>query len=186
MTAVSADPPAAVKRYWFTPLAAIALVLIGCLGAPSVGHAQESKTPDRYTEVADKLLSLTKLPLPDCRWHADVTHPEDGSLDDSAWKPISLGANFESGVQVFRCWFTVSQKVNGYDVRGANLKFAMDLQGDGMTMLCVTHEMGFARQVANRIVFMDNGRIIETNEPRAFFSNPEQERTRLFLSQIKH
>jgi len=137
MTAVSADPPAAVKRYWFTPLAAIALVLIGCLGAPSVGHAQESKTPDRYTEVADKLLSLTKLPLPDCRWHADVTHPEDGSLDDSAWKPISLGANFESGVQVFRCWFTVSQKVNGYDVRGANLKFAMDLQGDGMTMLSI-------------------------------------------------
>jgi alpha-mannosidase len=137
MTAVSADPPAAVKRYWFTPLAAIALVLIGCLGAPSVGHAQESKTPDRYTEVADKLLSLTKLPLPDCRWHADVTRPEDGSLDDSAWKPISLGANFESGVQVFRCWFTVSQKVNGYDVRGANLKFAMDLQGDGMTMLSI-------------------------------------------------
>src|SRR5450631_2484358 len=62
----------------------------------------------------------------------------------------------------------------------------VELARDGMTMLCVTHEMGFARQVANRIVFMDNGRIIETNEPRAFFSNPEQERTRLFLSQIKH
>jgi general L-amino acid transport system ATP-binding protein len=62
----------------------------------------------------------------------------------------------------------------------------VELARDGMTMLCVSHEMGFARQVANRIVFMDNGKIIETNEPRAFFSNPEHERTRLFLSQIKH
>ncbi|MFN3853585.1 MAG: amino acid ABC transporter ATP-binding protein [Phreatobacter sp.] len=60
------------------------------------------------------------------------------------------------------------------------------LAEEGMTMLCVTHEMGFARQVANRVIFMDYGQIIEMNEPKAFFSNPQHERTRLFLSQILH
>jgi general L-amino acid transport system ATP-binding protein len=55
-----------------------------------------------------------------------------------------------------------------------------------MTMLCVTHEMGFARQVANRVIFMDYGQIIEMNEPNQFFSNPQHERTKLFLSQILH
>ena len=51
-------------------------------------------------------------------------------------------------------------------------------------MLCVTHEMGFAREIANRIVFMDDGEIIEQKEPQAFFENPESERLRVFLSQI--
>ena len=60
------------------------------------------------------------------------------------------------------------------------------LAEEGMTMLCVTHEMGFARQVANRVIFMDYGQIIEMNEPNAFFSNPQHERTKLFLSQILH
>ena len=60
------------------------------------------------------------------------------------------------------------------------------LAEDGMTMLCVTHEMGFARQVANRIVFMDEGQIVEMNAPEAFFANPQHERTKLFLSQILH
>ncbi|ODT15292.1 MAG: ABC transporter ATP-binding protein [Kaistia sp. SCN 65-12] len=60
----------------------------------------------------------------------------------------------------------------------------VSLADEGMTMLCVTHEMGFARQVANRVIFMDAGQIIEMNEPNAFFSNPQHERTKLFLSQI--
>jgi general L-amino acid transport system permease protein len=57
---------------------------------------------------------------------------------------------------------------------------------EGMTMLCVTHEMGFARQVANRVIFMDQGQIVEQNEPEDFFDNPQHERTKLFLSQILH
>ena len=57
---------------------------------------------------------------------------------------------------------------------------------DGMTMLVVTHEMTFARQVADRIVFMDAGQIIEINAPAPFFANPQHERTKLFLSQILH
>jgi general L-amino acid transport system ATP-binding protein len=60
----------------------------------------------------------------------------------------------------------------------------VSLAQDGMTMLCVTHEMGFARQVADRVIFMDQGQIVEQNEPEEFFNNPQSERTKLFLSQI--
>ena len=66
------------------------------------------------------------------------------------------------------------------------LEVMVSLAQDGMTMLCVTHEMGFARQVANRVIFMDAGQIIEQNEPVEFFTNPRHERTKLFLSQILH
>jgi len=66
------------------------------------------------------------------------------------------------------------------------LDVMVSLAEGGMTMICVTHEMGFARQVANRVIFMDQGQIIEQNEPEAFFSNPQHERTKLFLSQILH
>jgi general L-amino acid transport system ATP-binding protein len=60
------------------------------------------------------------------------------------------------------------------------------LAEEGMTMMCVTHEMGFARQVADRVIFMDYGQIVEMNTPEEFFKNPQHERTRLFLSQILH
>jgi len=64
------------------------------------------------------------------------------------------------------------------------LDVMVDLAHEGMTMLCVTHEMGFAKTVANRVLFMDAGEIIEENEPNAFFDTPQSERTKLFLSQI--
>lgn len=60
----------------------------------------------------------------------------------------------------------------------------IDLAREGMTMIVVTHEMGFAREVADRVVFMDAGQIIESNKPKEFFANPQHERTKLFLSQI--
>ena len=66
------------------------------------------------------------------------------------------------------------------------LEVMVDLAQSGMTMLCVTHEMGFARQVANRVIFMDQGQIIEQNSPAEFFTHPKSERTKLFLSQILH
>jgi len=66
------------------------------------------------------------------------------------------------------------------------LDVMIELAEEGMTMLCVTHEMGFARTVANRVMFMDGGEIIEQNEPETFFNNPQSERTKLFLSQILH
>jgi general L-amino acid transport system ATP-binding protein len=60
----------------------------------------------------------------------------------------------------------------------------VELASDGITMLVVSHEMGFARQVANRVIFMDDGQIVEINEPKGFFDQPQHERTRLFLQQV--
>ena len=62
----------------------------------------------------------------------------------------------------------------------------VELAGDGITMLVVSHEMGFARQVADRVILMDDGQIVEINEPKKFFGDPQHERTRLFLGQILH
>ena len=64
------------------------------------------------------------------------------------------------------------------------LEEIVSLARGGMTMLVVTHEMGFAKNVADRVIFMDEGRIIEQNVPEEFFTNPRSERTKLFLSQI--
>ncbi len=64
------------------------------------------------------------------------------------------------------------------------LDVMIELAEEGMTMLCVTHEMGFAKTVADRVIFMDQGQIIEENAPEPFFNNPQSERTQLFLSQI--
>jgi general L-amino acid transport system ATP-binding protein len=60
----------------------------------------------------------------------------------------------------------------------------IELAEEGMTMICVTHEMGFAQAVANRVIFMDQGQIVEQNTPKEFFNNPQSDRTKLFLSQI--
>ena len=64
------------------------------------------------------------------------------------------------------------------------LDVMIQLASEGITMICVTHEMGFARTVGDRVIFMDNGEIIEENNPNDFFLNPRHERTKLFLSQI--
>ncbi|WP_029006761.1 amino acid ABC transporter ATP-binding protein [Azospirillum halopraeferens] len=64
------------------------------------------------------------------------------------------------------------------------LDVMVGLASSGMTMLCVTHEMGFAKSVADRVIFMDRGEIVEQNTPDLFFTNPKSDRTRLFLSQI--
>ena len=64
------------------------------------------------------------------------------------------------------------------------LETMIELAKSGMTMICVTHELGFARQVADRIVFMAEGEIVEQNSPEEFFNNPQHERTKVFLDQI--
>ena len=64
------------------------------------------------------------------------------------------------------------------------LDVMVELAETGMTMIVVTHEMGFAKTIADRVIFMDEGDIVEENEPNAFFNQPQHERTKLFLSQI--
>ena len=66
------------------------------------------------------------------------------------------------------------------------LDVMVDLAQEGMTMMVVSHEMGFAKSVAHKVLFMDEGEIVEENTPVEFFENPQHERTKLFLSQILH
>ncbi len=66
------------------------------------------------------------------------------------------------------------------------LDVMIELANEGITMICVTHEMGFARTVADRVIFMDSGEIVEENDPETFFNNPQWDRTKTFLNQILH
>ena len=109
-------------------------------------------------------------------------------------KPGQLSGGQQQRVAIARA-LCMSPKVMLFDeptsaldpeMVGEVLDVMTELAQDGMTMLCVTHEMGFARTVADRVIFMDKGEIVEQNEPHAFFDNPQNERTKLFLGQILH
>jgi hypothetical protein len=115
----------------------LARAMFLCLLAIHLAAAQQSGLPSRYKDATDRLQSITKLALTDCRAHSDVPHPEDPAVEDSSWQPIQLGAKFRSGVQVFRCWYSVPENLNGYATRNAGIKVAFELEGDGMTMLSV-------------------------------------------------
>jgi len=114
-------------------------------------------------------------------------------IPDKADKyPGQLSGGQQQRVAIARA-LTMSPKVMLFDEPTSALDPEMvkevldtmvDLAKEGMTMLVVTHEMGFAREVADRVVFMDAGQIIESNRPEPFFANPQHARTRLFLSQI--
>jgi general L-amino acid transport system ATP-binding protein len=106
--------------------------------------------------------------------------------------PAQLSGGQQQRVAIARA-LTMNPKVMLFDEPTSSLDPEMvkevldtmvDLAREGMTMLVVTHEMGFAREVANRVVFMDAGQIIETNTPANFFAHPQHARTKLFLSQI--
>ena len=106
--------------------------------------------------------------------------------------PVQLSGGQQQRVAIARA-LCMSPKIMMFDEPTSSLDPEMvkevldtmvELAQEGMTMLVVTHEMGFARQVANRMVFMDAGQIVEIAPPDAFFSNPRHERTRAFLSQI--
>ncbi|MGQ7818302.1 amino acid ABC transporter ATP-binding protein [Metapseudomonas furukawaii] len=109
-------------------------------------------------------------------------------------KPGQLSGGQQQRVAIARA-LCMSPKVMLFDeptsaldpeMVGEVLEVMTELAQDGMTMLCVTHEMGFARKVADRVVFMDAGQIVETSTPADFFDNPQHPRTRAFLSQINH
>jgi general L-amino acid transport system ATP-binding protein len=114
-------------------------------------------------------------------------------IPDKAGKyPGQISGGQQQRVAIARA-LTMSPKVMLFDEPTSALDPEMvkevldtmvDLANEGMTMLVVTHEMGFAKEVANRVVFMDAGQIIEANTPANFFANPQHARTKLFLSQI--
>ena len=117
-----------------------------------------------------------------------------GLADKAESYPPQLSGGQQQRVAIARA-LTMNPKVMLFDEPTSALDPEMvkevldtmvDLANEGMTMLVVTHEMGFAREVANRVVFMDAGQIIEANTPNEFFAAPQHARTKLFLSQILH
>ena len=86
------------------------------------------KAADPYQPTLQRLESMTSLPLPEWRFHTDIPHPEDSSVNDSAWETIKVGDNWSTGSRVLRRWIEIPEKIDGYAVRGARAK--LDLSFD--------------------------------------------------------
>jgi ABC-type polar amino acid transport system ATPase subunit len=130
--------------------------------------------PEIYEEKATRLLALVGLSE-----KADQ-HPEELSGGQQQRVAIARALAMNPKVMLF------DEATSALDpeIVGEVLAVMRDLATQGMTMLVVTHEMGFVRQVADRVIFMDYGKIIEEGEPNALFDGPKQQRTRDFLSSI--
>jgi general L-amino acid transport system ATP-binding protein len=133
-----------------------------------------------------------KMPLKEARERA-MTQLKRVRIAEQAGKyPLQLSGGQQQRVAIARA-LCLTPKIMLFDEPTSALDPEMikevldvmiDLAGQGITMLCVTHEMGFARSVADRVIFMDQGQIIEENSPHEFFEHPKSERTRDFLSKI--
>ena len=129
--------------------------------------------------------------------------PDDPELDYGYFwgSPSFIGNKTElNAIQKvkFPTYYSARSKMNEQLAAGYSMKLEwqinkllyealdvmIELADTGMTMIVVTHEMGFAKTIADRVIFMDEGDIVEENEPNEFFNNPQHERTKLFLSQI--
>ena len=115
-----------------------------------------------------------------------------GLKDRADSYPIQLSGGQKQRIAIVRA-LAMKPKVMHFDeptsaldpeMVGEVLEVMKELADEGMTMVVVTHEMGFAREVGSRVLFMDGGHILEQNEPHAFFANPKEERTREFLSKV--
>ena len=163
-----------------------------------VGMVFQSFNLFPHLSVIDNLIIgqhlVRKLPKSDAAEIA-MTYLQRVKIDDQAEKfPGQLSGEQQQRVAIARS-LCMKPKIMLFDEVTSALDPEMvkevldvmiDLAREGMTMLVVTHEMGFAREVANRVMFMDEGQIIEENEPSAFFDDPQSDRAKLFLSQILH
>ena len=163
-----------------------------------VGMVFQSFNLFPHLSVIDNLIIgqhlVRKLPKSDAAEIA-MTYLKRVMIDDQAEKfPGQLSGGQQQRVAIARS-LCMKPKIMLFDEVTSALDPEMvkevldvmiDLAREGMTMLVVTHEMGFAREVANRVMFMDEGQIIEENEPSAFFDDPQSDRAKLFLSQILH
>ena len=163
-----------------------------------VGMVFQSFNLFPHLSVIDNLIIgqhlVRKLPKSDAAEIA-MTYLQRVKIDDQAEKfPGQLSGGQQQRVAIARS-LCMKPKIMLFDEVTSALDPEMvkevldvmiDLAREGMTMLVVTHEMGFAREVANRVMFMDEGQIIEENEPSAFFDAPQSDRAKLFLSQILH
>ena len=133
------------------------------------------KTPKKEAEqTAMEFLEKVKIP--------DQAHKFPGQLSGGQQQRVAIARSLCMKPRIML--FDEPTSALDPEMISEVLDVMIDLAETGMTMLCVTHEMGFARKVAHRVIFMDQGEIIEQNEPEEFFHNPQSDRTKLFLSQI--
>ncbi len=133
------------------------------------------KMPQKEAEaIAMKYLERVKIP--------DQAHKYPGQLSGGQQQRVAIARSLCMNPRVML--FDEPTSALDPEMIKEVLDVMVELAQEGMTMLCVTHEMGFAKKVADRVIFMDAGQIIEQNEPEAFFNNPQSDRTKLFLSQV--
>jgi general L-amino acid transport system ATP-binding protein len=133
------------------------------------------ETPEKEArEIAMEMLEKVKIP--------EQAHKYPGQLSGGQQQRVAIARSLCMKPRIM-LFDEVTSALDPEMIKEV-LDTMIQLAEEGMTMICVTHEMGFARQVANRVIFMDEGQIVEQNEPEKFFSNPKSDRTKLFLSQI--
>lgn len=133
------------------------------------------KTPKREAEeVAMHFLEKVKIP--------EQAHKFPGQLSGGQQQRVAIARSLCMKPRIML--FDEPTSALDPEMIKEVLDTMIELAEEGMTMICVTHEMGFARQVANRVIFMDQGQIVEQNAPEPFFNDPQNPRTQLFLSQI--
>ena len=133
------------------------------------------ETPEKQaTEVAMEMLEKVKIP--------EQAHKYPGQLSGGQQQRVAIARSLCMKPRIM-LFDEVTSALDPEMIKEV-LDTMIQLAEEGMTMICVTHEMGFARQVADRVIFMDDGQIVEQNEPEEFFKNPQSDRTKLFLSQI--
>ena len=126
------------------------------------------------TEIAMEMLEKVKIP--------EQAHKYPGQLSGGQQQRVAIARSLCMKPRIM-LFDEVTSALDPEMIKEV-LDTMIQLAEEGMTMICVTHEMGFARQVADRVIFMDDGQIVEQNEPEEFFKNPKSDRTKLFLSQI--
>ncbi|HCL65685.1 MAG TPA: ABC transporter ATP-binding protein [Rhizobium sp.] len=148
-------------------------ILENCTLAPIWVRKMPKKKAD---EIAMHFLERVKIP--------EQAHKYPGQLSGGQQQRVAIARSLCMSPKIML--FDEPTSALDPEMIKEVLDTMVGLAEEGMTMLVVTHEMGFARQVANRVIFMDQGQIVEQNAPAEFFDNPQHERTKLFLSQILH
>ena len=146
-------------------------VLENCILAP-----QLVRKTDRGTAVKEAMTFLEKVRIP------DQAQKYPGQLSGGQQQRVAIARSLCMKPQIML--FDEPTSALDPEMISEVLDVMVKLASEGMTMLCVTHEMGFARSVADRVIFMDAGQVVESAPPDELFNNPQHERTKLFLSQI--
>jgi alpha-mannosidase len=109
---------------------AILTTVFAALSCTGICSGQANQPPDSYKATLDKLESLTTLPLPDWRYHADIPHPEDPTLNDADWQQVKTGEEWKTGSRVLRRWIEIPDKINGYATQGSRVNLELFFDTD--------------------------------------------------------